>query len=76
MALAVQSVKSTLDSSSKTTQPMSIRTKGTANAKFVVDWNSPTTTTTTASTISTQAKAKNENLQDAFRRFREQRMVC
>ncbi|CAF0871298.1 unnamed protein product [Adineta ricciae] len=74
MALAVQSVASSLNSSSKTTQPMSVRNKAAANTKFVVDWTSPTITTTTASAVSTQAKAKNENLQDAFRRFREQRM--
>ncbi|UJR27304.1 hypothetical protein I4U23_008599 [Adineta vaga] len=77
MALSVQSVTSSLESSSQSMKPVSVSSKRSVNTKFVVDWNSSATTKTAAAaatSVLNQSKAKNENLQDAFRRFREQRM--
>lgn len=74
MALAVQSV-SALPSSAMPTvrgnsRPMTSNSPATVNTKFVVDWSSPA-----ASASASKAKSDDENLQEAFRRFREQRMV-
>lgn len=72
MALAVQSVTSSHPSSistgQRTSRPITANPSDSANTKFVVDWSSSSTSTN-------RTKATDENLQEAFRRFREQRMV-
>jgi hypothetical protein len=50
-------------------RPIKTNANQTINTKFVVDWTNPTT-------LSNKTKTNDENLQNAFRRFREQRMVC
>ncbi|CAF1676940.1 unnamed protein product [Rotaria magnacalcarata] len=76
MALAVQNVSSmsaggtttpAQSSSLRAARPMTAGTNRSANSKFVVDW-------TTGSTPSNKTKSNDDNLQEAFRRFREQRM--
>ncbi|CAF0834722.1 unnamed protein product [Rotaria sp. Silwood1] len=78
MALAVQSVSSlssavttvsTRSSSLRTSRPLTASTNRTSNTKFVVDWNDSST-----SASSNKTKTNDDNLQEAFRRFREQRM--
>ncbi|CAF2423014.1 unnamed protein product [Rotaria sp. Silwood2] len=76
MALAVQSVSSlssavttvsTRSSTLRTSRPMTASTNRSMNTKFVVDWNN-------SSTSSNKTKTNDDNLQEAFCRFREQRM--
>ncbi|CAF0980088.1 unnamed protein product [Rotaria sordida] len=82
MALAVQSVSSlssavttvsTRSSSLRTSRPTTASTNRTMNTKFVVDWSDSTTLTSPNKT-----KTNDNNLQEAFQRFREQRMneIC
>ncbi len=80
MALAVQpasSLSSTVpvgsnhSSSIRTSRPITAKTNRAISTKFVVDWNNPSTLTTSNTT-----KTSDENLQEAFRQFRQQRMVC
>ncbi|CAF1285684.1 unnamed protein product [Adineta steineri] len=82
MALAVQPVTSSSSSlssvvssvstrsSPSTIRPMINNSNRSVNTKFIVDWNSPSKTTA----LSNKTKTTDDNLQDAFRRFREQRM--
>ncbi|CAF1334184.1 unnamed protein product [Adineta steineri] len=80
MALAVQpvtssSLSSVVSSVSTRSSPSTIRptinnSNRSVNTKFIVDWNSPSKTTA----LSNKTKTTDDNLQDAFRRFREQRM--
>jgi hypothetical protein len=75
MALAVQPLSSLLSavpavstpsSSIRNSRPMTaVHSNRTIDTKFVVDWNNP----------SAKTKTTNENLQEAFRQFREQRIV-
>jgi hypothetical protein len=83
MALAVEAASSitskmtavsTLPSSIRTSRPMTANPNRTISANFVVDWNNPATLKSSSSLNKT--KTDDENLQEAFRRFREQRMVC
>jgi len=80
MALAVQPVSSLSStvpvgsnhsSSIRTSRPMTTKPNRTISTKFVVDWNNPSTVT-----ASNKTKTNEENLQEAFRQFRQQRMVC
>ncbi|CAF0851432.1 unnamed protein product [Rotaria sordida] len=82
MALAVQSVSSlssavttvsTRSSSLRTSRPTTASTNRTMNTKFVVDWSDSTTLTSPNKT-----KTNDNNLQEAFQQFREQRMneIC
>ena len=76
MALAMQTVSSTPISNVSNRSSSSIRnsrpltannpSRYANNTKFIVDWNNP----------STKNKSNTDNLQDAFQRFRQQRMVC
>jgi hypothetical protein len=77
MALVVQSGSSTVPAvsshspSRRNSRPMTANPTETVNTKFVVDWNNP-------STVKSTNKSKtndDDDLQEAFRRFREQRMV-
>ena len=74
MALAVQSVSALPTSAIPTvrgnSRPMTRNVPATVNTKFVVDWSSPST-----SASANKTKSNDENLQEAFRRFREERMV-
>lgn len=81
MALALQpvtSITSTIpvvssshssSSSVRTSRPMTAKSNRTLNTNFVVDWNNPSTANKTKTN-------EDNNLQEAFRQFREQRMVC
>jgi len=80
MALAVQNVSllpsvsssvSSRSSSLRPSRPITANANRDLNTKFVVDWNNPAILTS-----SNKTKTNDENLQEAFRRFREQRMVC
>jgi hypothetical protein len=78
MALAVKPGTSSLvpaiapvSTHSSLSRPIKTNANQTINTKFVVDWTNPTTLP-----LSNKTKTNDENLQNAFRRFREQRMVC
>jgi hypothetical protein len=80
MAVAMQPVTSlssavpaisTHTSSIRNSRAMTAKPNRILNTKFVVDWNNPSTLTSLNKT-----KTNAENLQEAFRRFREQRIVC
>lgn len=75
MALAVQHVSSSVNtvtshssSSLRNSRPLTAGANRPMNTKFVVDWNN-------SSTSANKTKTNDDNLQEAFRRFREQRMV-
>lgn len=81
MALAVQQVSSMASSTSLTTvstnsttsrptRPVTAAANRNLNTKFIVDWND-----SSASTSLNKIKTNDENLQEAFQRFRQQRMV-
>ena len=72
MALAVQSgtTPSNRPISRRNSRVMTANPTRNVNTQFVVDWNNPS-----VSTVTDKAKTNDENLQEAFRRFREQRMV-
>ncbi len=72
MALVVQSgsTPSNRPISRRNSRAMTANPTRNVNTQFVVDWNNPSTLTAADKT-----KTSDENLQEAFRRFREQRMV-
>jgi hypothetical protein len=75
MAVALQSAATVVPPSSssiRSTRPMTANPRQTLDKKFVVDWNNPATVTSTIN----KTKTDDENLQEAFHRFRQQRMVC
>jgi hypothetical protein len=78
MALAVQTslssnvpVVSNHSSSIRTSRAVTAKPNRSLSTKFVVDWNNPSTLA-----ASNKTKTNDDNLQEAFRRFREQRIVC
>jgi hypothetical protein len=54
---------------------MTAKSNQTRSTKFLVDWNYPGTLKPSSPSL-TKTKTDDENLQEAFQRFREQRMVC
>lgn len=74
MALAVQSISALPSSAIPTvrgnSRPMTSNASASATTNFMVDWSNPA-----SSASPNKTRSNDENLQEAFRRFREQRLV-